>query len=108
MWKTKDLAERKNIKKNLMGPNDTIESNPYLPDARKHPLLTVRIVTKNSEEPACINTTAKFKLNMMKHPQVIVRDTTTDQEKLVTKNPDIENQLIGRRKQTLIGELEVD
>ncbi len=91
--------QKENIKIKLIGPNNTTQIEQHPPTTRKHPLCVVRIIPKNSEEPACTNTKAKFRLNTRKHLQIIVRDTSTNQEKLVTKNLDIADQVIGRRKQ---------
>jgi len=54
---------------------------------------------RKSQGPACTNTMATSNLKMTKHPPVIARDHPNDQEKLVTKNLDIESQGIERRKQ---------
>jgi len=40
-------------------------------------MLTVRIIPKHAEEPACTNTMRQIKLNTRKYLQLIVRETYT-------------------------------
>ena len=87
--KRKSVVENKTVKKNSSGRHDT-DKTVY------HPLVMKKNI---SEGPASTNTTATLNLRAINHPQAIARDHPDDQENLVTKNLDTENQGIEGRKQ---------